>query len=46
MLAQPEVEALIAGAISQAKTPLPVTGRGRLIIRLISAINLSRGSRR
>ncbi len=37
VLAQPEVEALIAAAIRQAKTPLPATGPGRLIIRSISA---------
>ncbi len=34
---RPEVEALIAAAIAQAKTPLPKTGRGSLIIRSISA---------
>lgn len=37
VLAQPEVEALIAAAVAQAKTPLPDTGRGRLIIRSVSA---------
>jgi hypothetical protein len=36
-LAHPEVEALIAAAIDQAKTPLPATGRGRLIIRSVAA---------
>ncbi|MCI0356306.1 MAG: DUF1801 domain-containing protein, partial [Acidobacteria bacterium] len=36
-LRRPEVEALIAAAIAQAKTPLPNTGRGKLIIRSISA---------
>jgi len=36
-LARPEVEALIAVAIAQAKAPLPVTGRGKLIIRSVSA---------
>jgi hypothetical protein len=35
-LAQPEVEALIDAALAQAKTPLPATGRGELIIRSIS----------
>ena len=35
-LAQPEVEALIDAALAQAKTPLPATGRGKLIIRSIS----------
>ena len=37
VLASPEVEALIAAAIDQAKTPLPATGRGKLIIRSVSA---------
>lgn len=37
ILARPEVEALIAAAISQAKTPLPATGGGKVIIRSISA---------
>ena len=37
MLARPEVEALIAAAIAQGKTPLPARGRGKLIIRSISA---------
>jgi hypothetical protein len=36
-LAQPEVEALIAVAVAQGKTPLPTSGRGGLIIRAISA---------
>jgi len=36
-LAHPDVEALIAAAIDQAKTPLPARGRGKLIIRSISA---------
>ena len=35
-LVRPEVEALIAAAVSQAKMPLPATGRGKLIIRSIS----------
>ena len=35
-LARPEVDALIAAAVSQAKTPLPATARGTLIIRSIS----------
>jgi hypothetical protein len=37
VLACPEVEALIAAAIAQAKTSLPATGRGKLIIRSVSA---------
>lgn len=35
-LAQPAVEALIAAAIAQGKTPLPGSGRGKLVIRSIS----------
>jgi hypothetical protein len=35
-LSRPEVKALIAAAVEQAKTPLPVKGRGQLIIRSIS----------
>jgi hypothetical protein len=37
VLARPEVEALVAAAIDRAKKPLPATGRGRLIVRSISA---------
>jgi hypothetical protein len=37
ILARPEVKALIAAAIARAKTPLPARGRGRLIIRSVSA---------
>jgi hypothetical protein len=37
VFARPEVEALIAAAIARAKTPLPARGRGRLIIRSVSA---------
>jgi hypothetical protein len=36
-LARPEVQALIAVAAAQGKTPLPANGRGKLIIRSISA---------
>ena len=32
----PEVDALIRAALSQARTPMPAGGRGRLIIRSIS----------
>ena len=35
-LAEPEVEALIAAAIAQAKAPLAASGRPKLIIRSIS----------
>ena len=37
ILARPEVEALIAAADAQAKTPMPARGGGKLIIRSISA---------
>ena len=37
VLARPEVESLLAAAIARAKTRLPATGRGRLIIRSVSA---------
>jgi len=37
VLADPNVESLIAAAIDRAKTPLPGTGRGRLIIRSVAA---------
>ncbi len=36
-LAKPQVEALLRAAAAQAKNPLPQTGRGRLIIKSISA---------
>jgi hypothetical protein len=36
-LAEPAVEALIQATIAQAKTPLPATGRGELVIKSISA---------
>jgi hypothetical protein len=36
-LAKPEVEKLIKAAIAQAKSPLSETGRGKLIIKSISA---------
>ena len=36
-LAEPAVEALIRAAIAQAKTPLPATGRGGLVIKSVSA---------
>jgi hypothetical protein len=37
VLARPEVEALVAAAVAQSKTPVPSTGRGKLIIRTVSA---------
>jgi hypothetical protein len=36
-LAEPAVEALLRAAIKQAKTPLPTSGRGRTIIKSVSA---------
>ena len=36
-LERPEVEALIAAAIAQAKTPLPRAARRKLIVRSVSA---------
>jgi hypothetical protein len=37
VLERPEVEALIAAAKAKARTPLPGSGKGRLVIRMISA---------
>jgi hypothetical protein len=37
VLARPEVEALIAAAVGLAKTPLAATGKGKVIIRSVSA---------
>lgn len=37
VLARPEVEALIAAATALAKTPMPASGRGKVIIRSVSA---------
>jgi hypothetical protein len=37
VLVRPEVEALVAAAVGQAKTPLRATGRGKLVIRSVSA---------
>jgi hypothetical protein len=36
MLTRPEVEELIAAAIKHAERPLPLSGRGKLVIRSIS----------
>jgi hypothetical protein len=44
-LTHPDVEALIAAAIDQAKVPLPSKGRGKLIIRSLSAKRLPRRTR-
>ena len=37
VLERAEVEALITAAVAQAKAPLPTAGRGKLIIRAVSA---------
>jgi len=37
MLAEPAVAKLIAAAVAQSRVPLPARGRGRLIIRSVSA---------
>lgn len=37
VLIRPEVEALLAAAVAQAKMPFPASGRGKLIIRSVSA---------
>lgn len=37
VLERPEVNTLVAAAIAQARAPLPVVGRGKLIIRSVSA---------
>ena len=37
VLARPAVRALVAAAIDQANIPLPTSGRGKLIIRSVSA---------
>ena len=37
VLARPEIEALVATAIAQSKTPLPANGPAKLIIRSVSA---------
>lgn len=37
VLERPEVEALLAAAIAEARAPLPTASKGRLIIRSVSA---------
>jgi hypothetical protein len=37
VLTRPEVEHLLAAAVAQSKTPLPEKGRGKVIIRSVSA---------
>lgn len=36
VLARPEVEALVAAAVAQAKAPFRIAGRGQLVIRSVS----------
>lgn len=43
-LARPEVEALLSAAIALAQPPLPERGRGKLIIRSVSAKQKTRRS--
>jgi hypothetical protein len=45
VLDRPEVKALVAAAIAQARAPLPTSGRGKLIIRSISAKQRPRKTR-
>ena len=42
-LSKPEVMALLQAAVAQAKSPLPSTGGGKLIIRSVSAKQRPRG---
>ena len=42
LLRHPDVEALLSAAIDRAKTPLPASGRGKLIIRSVAAKQRSR----
>jgi len=42
VLSEPDVEALLAAAIAQARTPLRAEGRGHLVIRSVSAKQRSR----
>lgn len=37
VLERPEVEALIDAAVRQSKTPMPLSGRGKLVIRSVSS---------
>jgi hypothetical protein len=37
ILERPEVEALVAAAVARARVPLPIAGRGKLIVRSVSA---------
>lgn len=44
MLEQPEIEALLAAAIKEGDTPLPRSGRGRIVIKSVSATKRPRRS--
>lgn len=37
MIGQPAVEALLAAAVRRGKTPLPRSGRGRTVVKSVSA---------
>jgi hypothetical protein len=37
VLERPELKALVSAAVKQARIPLPASGRGKLIIRSVSA---------
>ena len=45
-LARPEVEALVAAAVAKSRAPFPAKGRGKLIIRSVSAKQRPRRPRR
>jgi len=45
MLDQPEIDALVSAAIAEGDTPLPRSGRGRLIIKSVSPASRRRLSR-
>jgi len=45
ILARSEIKALLAAAIARSRTPFPRTGRGRLIVRSVSAKQRPRRAR-
>ena len=46
MLDRPEIDALLTAAITESDTPLPRSGRGRLIIKSVSAKQRARRTAR